>query len=348
MLPEKLRVAIGAVITPEQAERIAADPRLEVLYDPAFMPPQAFPSDLFGAPDWRLSDADQARYEEMCASAHVWFGIPQNRPGLIAPLLEADPDLFWIHTMAAGGGGQIRSAGLSAEQLDRLTVTTSAGVHARPLTEFAMLGLLAGAMNLPWLQEQQRAHVWGERHPLGHLADLTVLVVGMGGIGRMVTERLRQFGATVLGVNRSMKDVPGAETHLTPELVEVAARADALVNCLPAAVGTDSLLGGDVLAALKPGAIVVSVGRGSCIDEPALIDGLSSGHIGYAALDVTAVEPLDAGSPLWDMPNVLISPHIAAVTTTEIYHTIELFLDNVARLYDGRPLRNVMNKELFY
>ncbi|MCL2316607.1 MAG: D-2-hydroxyacid dehydrogenase [Actinomycetia bacterium] len=348
-IPTPLRVAVGALLTPEEAAGLAAaDPRIEVLYEPDLYPPQRFGSDLYGPADWRGTPDQVERFLALCGRAHALFGLPHDSPALLRRVAPANPDLFWVHTVEAGGGAKIRAARLAPEDLERLTVTTSAGVHARPLAEFALLGVLAGAKTLPRLQADQRAHLWGAKRPLGQVAGMTVVVVGMGGIGQQVAALLLGLGATVIGVNRTAKDVPGVEMHLTPDLPAVARRADALVNCLPGTPGTDNLIGADVLEATRPGCIVVSVGRGTCLDEAALIRLLASGHVGYAALDVTASEPLDPSSPLWDMPNVLISPHTASVTSDETPRTLALFLDNVARWYDGRPLRNVMNKELFY
>ena len=348
-LPPTLRIAIGCVLSADEVARIAdASDRFEVLYDPGVHPPRRFPGDLYGPPDWRCEPDKLTRFLDMCARAHVLFGLPYDSPALLRRVVPVAPDLFWVHTMQAGGGAKIRAANLAPADLDRITVTTSAGLHARALAEFALLGVLAGAKELPWLQAQQRDHVWAKRHLLRQVGDMTAVIVGMGGIGREVAARLSALGTTVIGINRTPKDVPGVEMHVTDDLLAQAALADVLINCLPSAVGTDHLISEDVLAATRPGCIVVSLGRGTCLDEDALARLLASGHIGFAALDVTAQEPLDPASPLWDLPNVLISPHMAAVTADEADRTIGLFLDNAARLLDGRSLRNVMDKQLFY
>jgi phosphoglycerate dehydrogenase-like enzyme len=132
------------------------------------------------------------------------------------------------------------------------------------------------------------------------------------------------------------------------QLVEVAGRVDAVISTLPGTDATAGLLGGDFFAALKPGATVVNVGRGTVIDETALIDALHTGQVGFAALDVFATEPLPPESPLWSLPNVLISPHTAALSKHEDRRIAEVFCDNATRLLDGQPLRNVINTEEFY
>ena len=121
-----------------------------------------------------------------------------------------------------------------------------------------------------------------------------------------------------------------------------------MISTLPGTDATTGLLGRDFFAGLKPGATVVNVGRGTVIDEPALIEALTNGRVGFAALDVFATEPLPKDSPLWTMPNVLVSPHTAALSRHEDRRIAEVFSDNATRLLDGRPLRNLINTEEFY
>jgi phosphoglycerate dehydrogenase-like enzyme len=123
---------------------------------------------------------------------------------------------------------------------------------------------------------------------------------------------------------------------------------DGIVVTLPGTSATEKLVGAEVLGAVRPGTTLVNVGRGTVIDEDALVSALGDGRIGFAALDVFAAEPLDPASPLWDLPNVLISPHTATLTAAEERRIAELFADNAGRLLDGRPLRNVVSTVEFY
>jgi phosphoglycerate dehydrogenase-like enzyme len=132
------------------------------------------------------------------------------------------------------------------------------------------------------------------------------------------------------------------------ELPAVVARVDGIVVTLPGTAATEKLVSAEVLDAVRPGATLVNVGRGTVVDEDALVGALRDGRIGFAALDVFAVEPLDPASPLWDLPNVLISPHNATLTPAEGRRIAELFADNATRLLDGRPLRNVVDTVEFY
>jgi len=347
--PQHLSIMICPTMTQAQAQRIAdADPRIDILWDAEVHRPMRWPGDIQGDVHWRRPPQMQTRYDDMCDHADALLGLPDYSPSALRRCVEANPRLIWLHTTEAGGGGLVRAANLDPGDLERLIVTTSAGVHVEPLAEFAVYGVLAGAKMLPRVQELQRRHIWAERFMIRQVSEMTVAVVGMGNIGRLVARRFVEMGANVIGVNRSMRDVPGVEMHLTDDLIEVATRADAIINCLPAAVGTDQLISAEVLGAAPPGLIFVSLGRGVCVDEAALIDRLSTGHIAFAALDVVTEEPLAPDSPLWDMPNVLISPHLMALSVHETDRIIDIFIDNAKALLDGRPLRNLMNKELFY
>jgi phosphoglycerate dehydrogenase-like enzyme len=225
-----------------------------------------------------------------------------------------------------------------------LTFTTSAGIHADALAEFAVLGVLAGAKDLPRLQSDQAGSRWPDRWQMRQAADMTVLVLGLGGIGMAVCARLAAFGIEIWGASRSGRLVPGV-SRIVPidELSAAVPDVDAIVVTLPGTDKTHHLVGERVLRSAKRGVIVVNVGRGSVIDEAALLEGLADETVSYAALDVYEKEPLPAGSPLWQHPRVLVSPHTAAVTEHEELRIVELFADNARRLLDGEQLRNVVD-----
>lgn len=347
---DRLRVFICSPLTQENADLIAAaDERIDVIFEPDLLPPMRWTGDHNGDPNFTRTPEQQARFDELCDGADALYGIPDTKPEALTRTVRANPGLRWVHTMAAGGGSQVRAANLTADELERLHVTTSAGPHSKTLAEWAVFGVLAGAKDLPRLQAQQRDHVWGDRWAMRQVFEMTVVVVGMGHIGRQTAALFAALGARVIGVNRSIREVPGVEKVVTPDrLAEVAAEADAMVNTLPEAVDTIGLISVEVLAAIKPGCIFASTGRGNCVDEPALIEALRDGRVGYAALDVFAVEPLPADSPLWDLDNVLVAPHTAALSPAEDRLIAELFADNAVRLLDGRELRNPMDKVNFY
>lgn len=348
---EQLRVVVAKPLAAEYVELIrTAEPRVDLVIEPDLLPPMRWPSDHEGDPGFQRTAEQQARFDALVDSADVLYGIPDTNPAALARTVRANPKLKWVQVMAAGGGSQVKAAGLNDEELARVVFTTSAGVHAGTLAEFALFGVLAGAKDLPQLLDHKSRHHWSpSRWTMKMIADMTVVVVGMGSIGQECAKRFAELGATVIGVNRSIKPLPTlSRLYTSDQIVEAARGADALVNALPGAVGTEGLISRDVLEALKPGAIIASVGRGLCIDEDAMAELLASGQLGFAALDVTKVEPLPSDSPLWDLPNVLIAPHTAANSEKEDARIAALFLDNVAAFLEGGRMRNVVDTKLFY
>jgi phosphoglycerate dehydrogenase-like enzyme len=347
---ERLRVAVVTPLGEEFCELVEQrEPRVRMLRDQSLLPPVRHPSDHRGDPSFTRTAEQRQRFAELISGADALYGIPDDDPRTLRPALESNPGLRWVHTMAAGGGAHVKAAGLTDEQLARVTFTTSAGVHAKPLTEFALFGLLAGAKKLPRMQADAAAHEWSERWLMSHLAEQTVLVLGLGGIGREVARVLDALGTRVIGTSRRGVSAPGVAEVVHPdEIADVVPRVDGIVVTLPGTSATEKLVSAAVLDAVRPGTTVVNVGRGSVIDEDALVGALRDGRVGFAALDVFAEEPLDRESPLWDMPNVLISPHNAAITPEEERRIAELFAENATRLLDGRELRNVVNTVEFY
>jgi phosphoglycerate dehydrogenase-like enzyme len=174
-------------------------------------------------------------------------------------------------------------------------------------------------------------------------------VAGLGGIGGEVTRRLAALGARIIGTSRHSRPVDNVAEVITPDqLAGAVANVDAIISTLPGTAATEKLIGAEVLAGVKPGTILVNVGRGTVIDEDALTDALSDGRIGFAALDVFATEPLPDDSALWDSPNVLVSPHTAALNSAEDRLIAELFAANATRLLDGEPLVNRVDPIDFY
>lgn len=346
----KLSVAIAAPIAPEHVRLLEqAEPRLRLLYEPDLLPPMRFPADFSGDPAFRRDPAAQARYESLLDAADALYGVPDVDPAALQRVVRANPQLRWVHTMAAGGGGLVRAADLGPDELARVTVTTSAGVHGGPLAEFALFGLLAGAKQLPHLQELQERHEWPERWPMGQLAGSTVLILGLGGIGATLAGALRGLGARVIGSNRSGRPVGGVDELVRlDELTTVLPRVDAVVSTLPGTHATEGLLDAEAFAALAGAVTLVNVGRGTVIDEAALWDALESGKVAFAALDVFATEPLPPTSPLWEHPRVLVSPHTAALTLTEEQRIAELFARNATAILDGRAPQNIVDTHDFY
>jgi phosphoglycerate dehydrogenase-like enzyme len=212
-----------------------------------------------------------------------------------------------------------------------------------------VFGVLAGAKDLPRLLAQQRARRWTGRWQMRQVSEMTILVVGLGGIGSEVARQLSGLGATIIGTSRHGRPVPHVDRLITTdEIAATVPEVDAIVLTLPGTAAPEKLIGAEVLAALKPGTILVNVGRGTVVDEDALLPALRDGRVGLAALDVFATEPLPTDSPLWDEPNVLVSPHTAALNAAEDRRIAELFAANATRLLDGEELLNRVDTVDFY
>ena len=315
-MSERVRVVIAGPLQPELVESIGhADSRIQVDYEPDLLPPTRYPNDHRGVDDFRRTPEDEKRFWEMIARAEVLFGIPGDSPEGLAEAVRAAPGLRWVQATSAGAGEQVSSAGLSDEELRRVAVTSAAGVQAGPLAEFALLGLLAFTKDLPRLLADQRARRWGH-YPVDELAGRTLLIVGLGQIGAEVARLAAAFGMRVIGLNRTgAGDYPSVdELARMDALRDWLPRADAIVISLPLTDGTRGLIDAAAVGEIKPGATFVNVGRGAVIDEDALIEALRERRIAGAALDVFAIEPLPQDSPLWELPNVLLSPHTAGLS----------------------------------
>jgi phosphoglycerate dehydrogenase-like enzyme len=345
-----VEVVIASPLGPELARRIQeADARIELTYLPELLPRPRWSGDTTGEGGVPLEDP---RWEEPLRRAEVLFGIPGGTPEGLVDAVRRAPALRWVQARNAGAGEQLGGAlRLAPDELRDVAVTTSSGVHAGPLAEFALFGLLAFAKRLPELLADQRERRWPPgQQPVGELRDRTLLIVGLGAIGTETARLAQAFGMHVLAVKR---DASGSaphvdELHPADDLPALVGRADGIVVTLPLTDATRGLLDADTLAAVKPGAVLVNVGRGAVVDESALAQRLQDGTLAGAALDVFAEEPLPDDSPLWGLENVLVSPHNAALVEAEETRIVDLFCDNLRRRLDGEPLINELDPEVLY
>jgi phosphoglycerate dehydrogenase-like enzyme len=340
---DERRVVTVAIATPLEAALLApiraVGERVSVLYRPELLPATRYPGDHRGVEGFRRDPEDEGRWLEMLGQAEVLFGIPGDSPEGLAAAVRGNPSLRWVQGTAAGTGEQLKAAGLAREELERVAVTSASGVHVGPLAEFCLLGLLALTKGLPHLRSAQRAHHW-DHYPVAELRGATLLVLGLGSIGTEVARLAKAFGMHTLAINRSgTSDSPHVdETHPPQDLHDLLPRTDALVVTLPLTDETAGMLDAKAFELLQPHAILVNVGRGGVVDEPALIRALREQQLAGAVLDVFATEPLPVESPLWDFPNVMISPHTAALSIHENERLVELFAANLRRYLTGEEL----------
>jgi glyoxylate/hydroxypyruvate reductase len=337
-------VLIATPLEPEHAGRIAAaDPRVRLLYAPDLLPVPRHPADHHGTAR-QLSAEQQQRWSDLRAMADVSFDFDWQDPGRMP---DTCPALRWVQGTSAGIGGFLERTGLARTDL---VFTTAAGVHGAPLAEFTLFGLLYFAKDFPRLARWQAGHRW-EPHTTALLAGSKVLLVGLGGIGRQVAALLSAAGLTVCGAGRAGHSyhVPGVSSYVADtEIRSVLSDVDAIVLACPLTERTRQLIGARELALLRPGGVLVNISRGPVVDEEALVSALTDGHLAGAALDVFATEPLPADSPLWDLPNVIISPHSASTVAAENALLTDLFIDNLGRWLAGTPLRNVYDRAAGY
>ena len=336
---------------------------------PAWVPERvraAFPA------DWRLRVVDEetdgsgdgagrvsAEVLDAVAEARVYlgYGVPEQ-------LLEAGPRLEWVHSGAAGVGSSLTPAMLASPVI----FTNSAGVHAPPMAETVLGMILHFGRGLDLALVNQRRGAWSSEAfyeagaPLRELSRSTVGIVGFGGVGREVARRAVALGARVIALRRSRKkardpvgDAEGAALEGQVEIVHgpkglecLLRRSDYVVLAAPETRETRGLIDAEALACMRPEAVLVNVGRGGLVVESALVDALAGRRIRGAGLDVYAKEPLPEGHALWSLPNVILTPHVSAVTDGFWGREAELIVENTRRFVAGEELLNVVDKRAGY
>ena len=341
-------ILIASWLENEHVDRIReAAPWAEVVHEPSLLPPPRYAADHTGIAIERTAEQER-RWRAHLARATILFDFDKTHS---EDLPELARSVRWIQATSAGIGQFVHRLDYMS-RMPNTTFTTASGVHARPLAEFALMCMLGHVRGLLPTVRAQRDRRW-ERFAGTDLEGRTVLVVGYGSIGREVGRMARAFGVCVLGIRRNPENVnPGSvhadELHGPAALPELLPRADFLVLAAPHTEETERMIGARQLAALPRGAALVNVGRGSLVDEPALVASLEEGHLGGAYLDVFSQEPLPPESPLWSMPNVLVSPHSASTSDRENGRITDLFCDNLRRWRAGDSLRNQLDTLRLY
>jgi glyoxylate/hydroxypyruvate reductase A len=338
-------VLIASYLEPEYVARIASAAGVRVIYEPGLLPRPRYIADHTGMPLER-APADERRWRGYLAEAQVMFDFDHTH---LHDLPQLAPRVRWIQATSAGIGQLLLRTGLIRTPI---VFTTASGIHATPLAEFVLFALLAFAKDLPRLVRDQAAHRW-VRYCGRELRGTTVGIIGLGRVGRAVARACRALGVRVIGTRRTAtareEVIEDVDRIVAPaQLSTVIREADALVLACPLTPETEGLIGEAELRSMKRGAVIVNIARGAVVDEPALIAALRDGHLGGAALDVAATEPLPADSPLWDLPNVLLSPHSASTADTENAKLTDLFCENLRRYVRGEPLLNVFDRERLY
>ena len=272
--------------------------------------------------------------EENAADAEMVIGNP---PHALIPRLK---NMKALQLFSAGNDGY----DTAIQQLPGAKVYNASGAYGLALSEHMLATLMMLMRKLHLYRDNQPSGVWQSLGTISSVWGSRILVLGLGNIGTMFAERVKALGAHVIGMKRTPGEKPDCvdELYTIDRLDEILPTVDAVCMSLPSTAATQGILSAARINAMKPGAYVVNVGRGSAIDQTALTEALNSGRLGGAALDVTVPEPLPADDPLWTAKNCILTPHIAGgyfLPQTEVY-VHEIMLSNLRSYVSGKPMRN--------
>jgi phosphoglycerate dehydrogenase-like enzyme len=338
-------VAIGFQLDEALVARIAeAFPDISVIYRPELLAPRRHPCDHVGDTKTFGSPGQKEALQNEFSKATIMFGSPLSGPDGLREIVLRCPNLKWLQSTASGFAETVEAAALPASATQHIMFTTAAGVHAQQLAEWALLSLLYFRKDIPQLLQDQNDHHWHTR-PFDELAGSTVLVLGLGHVGMQVANKCQAMGVRVIGVGKGTSEDTFRRIDETDDeevLRQLVLESDAVVLCLPHTQKTAGLFSKTLIDALPSHGIVVNIGRGTAVDSDALLLALTEGRLRGAALDVTSPEPLPLGHELWDLPNVLLSSHSAALSLREDERLVDLFIQNLGRRLSGDPLLNML------
>ncbi|HEX7376938.1 MAG TPA: D-2-hydroxyacid dehydrogenase [Pirellulales bacterium] len=294
------------------------------------------------APAAEIIDAGQERIAAEILVADIYCGHAKVHPVPWDEVVRRGR-LQWIQSSAAGMDHCLVPSVIASE----IVVTSASGVLADQVAEHT-LALTTGLLrSLPvFFRAQQNKEFI--RRPTGDLHRATIGIVGFGGNGRRLAEVLRVFKGRIVATDVFPVDKPDYVEALWPadRLDDLLALSDIVILAAPLVPATRGMIDARALARMKPGAILINMARGPLVVESALVEALRSGHLAGAGLDVTEIEPLPADSPLWELPNCIITPHVGGQSATRIDDMTDFFCENLARWQTGRPLANLVDKEL--
>jgi phosphoglycerate dehydrogenase-like enzyme len=301
-------------------------------------------------PEHRILDAwDQQTIRRLLPEADAAF-----TPVVDRDVFPSATRLRWLHVPAVGVGHLLYPAIVESP----VVITNARGVRARAMAEHVIGVIIALARQFPAAMRYQAAHEWAqdllERGDTGHIRTLhgsRLGIVGFGSIGTEIARLAAAFGLRISAIRRRAELPPPANVDelLEPwRLAELLARSDIVVLAAPLTPATIRMIGRRELGVMKRGALIVNIGRGALVDDAALVEALRSRHLGGAALDVFAKEPLDPLSPYWDLPNVIVTPHTSGAMEDYWTPLVALFSENLRRFEAGEPLLNIVDKHAGY
>ena len=322
-----MKIVVSATVARDYGRRVRAIAPRATLITPSI--------DADGVLAW---SGDVAGADVALLSEDLWQSLELREKAL--PAFFRIDGLRWLHTFSAGVDSPAFQVIIDRGGL----LTNSSGASAPSIAQYVIAMMLHRTKRIDEWREQQRRHEWTQLSP-GELTGQTAGIIGTGAIGGEVARLAKAFGMRTIGMRRSARRTPHIDQLVTPRrLPHLLKHSDFVVLACPLTKDTEGLIGERELRAMKPAATLINVARGRVVDEAALIVALEQGWIAGACLDVFAIEPLPETSPLWDLPNVIVTPHNSGPSPLNMARAMAIFLDNLERFANGRKLRNLVEK----
>ncbi len=288
----------------------------------------------------RELDRDRAREQFSTADILCTFELP-------GPLEEAR-QLKWIQLVSAGAEHVLKAGIRESDVL----VTTASGIHQYAMSEFVLCSMVMLSRRIPMILKETAEHKWRPQRPRAYYGEelygKTVGILGLGAIGRRVAQTARCLGMRTLGVQRGTSTGIVDEVYHPSRLLEMLPLCDFVVIALPLTSETRGMVGERELRAMKPSAFLINIARGQIVDEETLARALREGWIAGAAIDVFAQEPLPTDSELWDLPNLILTPHVSGNFSAYLDRVMDILRENLKRYVAGEPMINVLDKQRGY
>lgn len=262
----------------------------------------------------------------------------------LRPLFAQASNLQWIHALSAG----VEEINQGDIQSSDILLTNSKGIHGIPVSEHVFSYILAFSRSLPQALANQKAKVW-QKYDTNEIHGKTLGIVGLGSIGREIAKKAKAFGMKVYAVKREESEELFVDQLFNHDSVdEMLPHCDYVVSALPLTQETEGYFNLERFSKMKPSTYFINIARGGVAVEPDLIESLEKGLIRGAALDVFEIEPLPPTSPLWNLNNVIITPHLGAMSPYYLDRAIKLFADNLSRFINGSEMVNIIDKQKGY
>ncbi len=282
-----------------------------------------------------------SNYSSLLKESEIVFGWPKT------DFVKKSEKLKWLHLPSAGVD---RYADKEIYQNQDIKLTNSSGVYGKPIAEHVFAMIMAHSRNLIDYAYDKKEKKWQRKNEIKDFFNSTVGILGLGDIGTTIAKRAKAWGAEVLALKRTMTELPDYvdQIYLNQDLDKLLKKSDYVILTLPGTPATEGIIGREEFQLMKNSAFIINIGRGTLIKQDDLIEALQEGEIAGAGLDVTEPEPLPAANKLWEMENVILTPHTSGFSPTNDQRRYEIFKDNLKRYLNNKKLINKVDFELKY